>query len=760
MANQVQCPKCGSGLEQTPGGVTPSHCTSCGVRIACPVCATPLTATDDQPDSFQCPTCGSVLSGAETIPNISLAAPPRSTDFETRIRQRPTFELSGFDVHEELGRGGMGVVYRARQFRPNRDVALKVLPPALATHDGSMDRFRHEADVAARIVDSHILPVFEVFEAQGAPVLVLPYIDGTDLRGIIRDRTMIKKGDKLLKPHPWATLSDRDYLDRMLPLLDQLVDAVAVMHAASVLHRDIKPSNIMVDVRGNLWLSDFGLARLADDVHLTVAGARVGTPGYMSPEQEAGDSEVDSRADLFCLGATIYQALTLEMPYGVNGAKLTDPLPTAPSKRQRFVARDFDVVLHKSLEPDRANRYASVVEFRDDWRRVRQGLLPKARRAGWVKRSARAIRRSPWRAAAAVLLLMVGLLGAVAAMPRPVTQTVRITTDPPGARVVMLPLDEGLWDEFDGYPIAVRAIRSRSGHSTPLELSGVAAGTYLVVVDVPGHGFHEAYRTVPPLGQQPPSEQEFPHSRWTVASNGAIELPPIQVPPSSASDGMALFEGGEFTMGSEKLWGPWGACPPHQRTVSSFFLDCREVPMAEFHATMNPRSVPARSNAAITSVTWDDAVAYAEKVGKRLPNEIEYEFAATAGGTRDYPWGDEDKRGEAWEYGPVGEPAWDHTDTNPPVYGLYSNVAEWTSSWYPRYPGQGAIVDHLPQEQLHAVRTVRGGTTGVARRDPVRIAREKQSPWGPRYRPGFNRLTQEPGLGFRCARSTKPPHLE
>src|SRR5207253_3253238 len=194
------------------------------------------------------------------------------------------------------------------------------------------------------------------------------------------------------------TLDDRAYLGKMLPLLDQVVDAVTAIHQAQVLHRDIKPSNVLVDQQGEAWLSDFGLARLEKVGAGTSPGVAVGTRGYMSPEQTRGE-EIDARADLFALGVTIYQALTLHLPYP---REVTPESPEPPSRSQPLLAGDFDAVLLKVLAADRDKRYGSSVEFRDDWRSVRQGLLPKAVPAGPVQRLARRVRRHPWTVAAGV----------------------------------------------------------------------------------------------------------------------------------------------------------------------------------------------------------------------------------------------------------------------------------------------------------------------------------------------------------------------
>src|SRR5262249_27688599 len=153
------------------------------------------------------------------------------------------------------------------------------------------------------------------------------------------------------RPHPWALLDDRRYLEKLLPLLDQVTAAVAAMHRGGVIHRDIKPSNILVDGKGDVWLSDFGLARLEERGTGTKLGLAMGTPGYASPEQARGEP-IANRADQFALGATLSQAITLDLPYGKERVREGTPAPAAPSRRLPALAKDFDAVILKALEPD------------------------------------------------------------------------------------------------------------------------------------------------------------------------------------------------------------------------------------------------------------------------------------------------------------------------------------------------------------------------------------------------------------------------
>ncbi|MEX2560537.1 MAG: formylglycine-generating enzyme family protein, partial [Pirellulales bacterium] len=193
--------------------------------------------------------------------------------------------------------------------------------------------------------------------------------------------------------------------------------------------------------------------------------------------------------------------------------------------------------------------------------------------------------------------------------------------------------------------------------------------------------------------------------------------------------------------------------PPHGRRIRPFLLDTHEVTVGEFKVIMKRlpmnlwENVPPDDHA-VCEVSYDEAVHYAELVGKRLPTEAEYEFAATGGGQLQFPWGDSAELMTEWSFGPVGEPRFDKLLHDPPVFGLYSNVAEWTSSWGRLYPNQ---LDQQPATASED-RIVRGAPVRLVNGQPDRA----QWSSGPRARVMLARQITSVGLGFRCARSTKP----
>lgn len=215
-------------------------------------------------------------------------------------------------------------------------------------------------------------------------------------------------------------------------------------------------------------------------------------------------------------------------------------------------------------------------------------------------------------------------------------------------------------------------------------------------------------------------------------------------------------------MGDAKLTG----APLLEFDVSSFYLAPQEVTVAEFRSFFN--GLPSElvhaaqvfksslyDSSALTCVTFAEALNYAERIGMRLPTEEEYEFAATAGGTRRYPWGDDANLIDKWEFGPAGHPDFDRTETNPPVFGLYSNVAEWTDS-RKKHPGQAGTrpIPESPMAKLMTLdpRAVRGGPVSVTRADPE----SRQLQVGPRWSNILSQDSRYPGVGFRCARSARP----
>jgi serine/threonine-protein kinase len=668
------------------------------------------------------------------------------------------FKLSGYEILGEIARGGMGVVYKARQRSLDRLVALKCLPPSFRDDPDRLACFQAEASAAAKLTKHGIVPVYDVVEAAGAPVLVMPYIDGSDLARILADRVaVVREQAPAGGKHPWAALPETQYLEHVLGLLDRVMDALMRLHHADVLHRDIKPSNILVDAHGDGWLTDFGLSRFGR--HTSAWAGTVGTPGYMSPEQWDDKADVDGRADVFSLGVTAYQALTLDLPYGRKRIQPTTPAPAPASQRNSRMPERFDTVLFKAIHPDRTQRYQSAAELNGIWKRARHESSPHTP-GGWWRCASRRQRAAAVTAVTLALLLVVGGTAWIASLwagsggrtasgrpelPRNVT--VHIVTEPPGASVVFVPLHPDT-----GEPEREHTVRPPRGQTTPLQIE-LAPGPYFVEAGMPDGRFHQVYREIPLPGQRL-SGGIFPHRSWIRRDDDSVELPVIKILQASTVAKMARFPGSKnFILGCDELA---EAQPPHVQPVAAFFLDVHEATVGEYRATRGKLPLnllePPGDDFAVTSITYDEALHSAEIMGKRLPTEAEYEYAATMGGKQKFPWGDDKERIKGWPLQVVGQPDYDHAPTEPPVYGLYSNVAEWTSTWHLHYPTKLPIA--FPEDYRNT-RTVRGGPYTVVTGRPTK----EDASWGPRYRYGVSIDRAWPGLGFRCARSVEPLFL-
>jgi serine/threonine-protein kinase len=259
-----------------------------------------------------------------------------------------------YTIEGEIGRGGMGVVYRARDERLQRRVAVKVLPPELAFSSEIRQRFTREAQTAARLSHPHIVPIHDVGEGQGIVYFVMGLIEGESLAARIRRRGRVPA-------------------EETRRIMRETADALSAAHALSVIHRDIKPDNILLEgTRGRVVVTDFGIAKAlsaSSGATLTSAGMAIGTPSYMSPEQAAGERDIDGRSDLYSLGIVAYQMLAGELPFNaptVAGILMKQITETAPLLHDRYpdVPEDLSLAVARCLEKDPENRWPSAEGLR------------------------------------------------------------------------------------------------------------------------------------------------------------------------------------------------------------------------------------------------------------------------------------------------------------------------------------------------------------------------------------------------------------
>lgn len=307
--------------------------------------------------------------------------------------------LDNYTIIEEIDRGGMGIVYRARQLRPDRLVAIKMMRLGAFSSQLDVDRFLNEANAASRLTHAAVVPVYEVGEISGEPFIVMKFIDGHTLEHRLKQQTLST--------------------DDAIRLLLVVAEAVADAHDHAIVHRDLKPSNILIDSHtGSPWVLDFGLAKsLVAQSDLTSAGDIMGTPGYMPPEQARGQSDqVTPAADVYGLAAILYRILTGRPPIESREGDFAETMQLVrehdiipPRSRNRSVPSEVDAVCMKALETDPAARYPHAREFAADLQRSLDGESTAARQAGMSRRLYRWARHCPGLAATiAVVLLFYG----------------------------------------------------------------------------------------------------------------------------------------------------------------------------------------------------------------------------------------------------------------------------------------------------------------------------------------------------------------
>ena len=261
---------------------------------------------------------------------------------------------TAYTIEGEIGRGGMGVVYRARDERLQRRVAIKVLPPELAYQQDIRERFTREAQTAARLSHPHIVPIHSVGEDKGLVYFVMGYVDGESVAARIRRRGQLP-------------------VEEARRIMKETADALSAAHALSVIHRDIKPDNILLEgTRGRVMVTDFGIAKALSPTSgatLTGIGVAIGTPAFMSPEQAAGERDIDGRSDLYSLGIVAYQMLSGELPFnapsvaGILMKQITEVAPDLRRKR-RDIPEDLALAVARCLEKDPENRWPTADALR------------------------------------------------------------------------------------------------------------------------------------------------------------------------------------------------------------------------------------------------------------------------------------------------------------------------------------------------------------------------------------------------------------
>jgi serine/threonine protein kinase len=355
--------------------------------------------------------------------------------------------LGDFRIVREVGRGGMGVVYEAEQISLRRRVALKVLPFAAAMDPRHLQRFKNEAQAAACLHHTNIVPVFGVGSDRGVHYYAMQFIDGQPLSAFIDE---MRHGPKAspsqevtreytpTSPEPAAPAAetvtraaastvvaprDKAYFRQVAEWGIQAAEALEYAHQMGIIHRDIKPANLLLQgnprasaTGGRVWIADFGLAHCQANPGMTMTGDIVGTLRYMSPEQALANRVViDHRTDIYSLGVTLYEQLTLQVPFGgENRQELLRQIafdePASPRRINKSIPEELEIIALKAIEKNPGDRYATSQELADDLRRFLNHETIRARRAGVMWRFLKWSRRHPAFTASALAALTAAIL--------------------------------------------------------------------------------------------------------------------------------------------------------------------------------------------------------------------------------------------------------------------------------------------------------------------------------------------------------------
>ncbi len=316
----------------------------------------------------------------ETVDH-SPSQPPAAWQISTSgTRRGPGTVFGDFELLEEIGRGGMGIVYKARQISLNRIVAVKMILAGGWASDKDLQRFRIEARAAGKLDHANIVTIYQIGEVDGHHFFSMDFVEGHDLDHLARDSSLAQ--------------------EQAARYLKIVAEAIHIAHEHGILHRDLKPANVLIDQYGQPQVTDFGLAKhVDDDSKLTASGATVGTPCYMSPEQAAG-KPVTRATDVYSLGAILFTLLTGRPPFERENVvdTILDVIhkqPESPTHPQRRIHRDLQAICLKCLDKDPAERYATAQDLADDLDRFLAGEAVVARPMGRVRRCLYWLREVP-----------------------------------------------------------------------------------------------------------------------------------------------------------------------------------------------------------------------------------------------------------------------------------------------------------------------------------------------------------------------------